>query len=150
MSNFYKYFKENMDSLGLEAPESLFGSPDIALAKAAQIGGAIAKLGRSATLLEIIGATTGLEKLMVVSGLSACYYVGGVIGSIAVATGRTLSGGTSIADCLAVADRINLRSSWLQDQLSRHPGVYNGKGHPSYRANAFVAGKYFTAKKSVA
>jgi hypothetical protein len=34
MSNFYRYFRENMDDLGLPAPESLFGTMQAALANA--------------------------------------------------------------------------------------------------------------------
>lgn len=32
MSDFYKYFQENMDALGLPAPESLFGTASAAVA----------------------------------------------------------------------------------------------------------------------
>ena len=37
MSEFYRYFKENMEALGLPAPESLFGSVTMAVESAGLI-----------------------------------------------------------------------------------------------------------------
>jgi hypothetical protein len=44
--SFYSYFKENMDGLGLPAPESLFGTLSSATATAATILSQIDKFGK--------------------------------------------------------------------------------------------------------
>lgn len=65
--SFYKYFKENMEAMGMPAPEKLFGTLGTAVATATTILSTIDQLGKTATLGEIIGATTALEKLGVVA-----------------------------------------------------------------------------------
>ena len=90
MSNFYRYFRENMDQLGLPAPESLFGTLQAALANATAFVTQIDKFGSKVTVAELVGAGTRLEKMGMIAALSASYYVGAVIGSIAVATGRAV------------------------------------------------------------
>ncbi|MCD5997032.1 hypothetical protein KDX38_25995 [Pseudomonas sp. CDFA 602] len=141
MSDFYKYFKENMDALNLPAPESLFSSLTTAVSTSTTILGTLEKLGPATTLREVIGATTKLEALSVIASVSAAFYVGAIIGSIAVATGRTLSGGTSLADVLFTAQKHNLKPEWLTRYLSAYPGIYNASapGRDSYRHRlAFV------------
>lgn len=125
MSSFYRYFKENMESLGLPAPESLFGTLQTAVANAAVFVAQMDKYGKKITVGELIGAGTRLEKLGVAGALSAAFYVGAVIGSIAIATGRTLSGGTSITDVLLTARQQNLSRPWLRASLQRWPGIYS-------------------------
>ena len=123
--SFYSYFKENMDGLGLPAPENLFGTISSATATAATILSQIDKFGKAVTVGEIIGATTTLEKLGVIGALSASFYVGAVIGSLAIATGRYAACGVSIADVIQYAVSARLYRPWLQDVLIRWPGIYN-------------------------
>jgi len=113
MSNFYQYFKENMDGLGLPAPESLFGTLQTTVATVTVLLTNIDKFGKTVTVRELIGAGTRLEKLATVAALSAAFYVGACIGSLAVATGRTLAGGVSIADVLLLARRHQIDRAWL-------------------------------------
>jgi hypothetical protein len=127
MSAFYKYFKENMDSLGLPAPENLFGTVGAAVGNAAAILSQIDKFGKGVTIGEIIGAGTRLEGLALVGGCSAAFYVGAVIGSLAVATGRSTAGGTSLADVLFTAKKYKLDRKWLAPALQRCPSSYNCK-----------------------
>lgn len=124
MSEFYKYFKENMDALGLPAPESLFGHAQLALGAATALVGLLEKFGKRVTVREMIGAGLRGEKLAVIGAMSAAYYVGAVIGSIAVATGRSLAGGKSIADVLLDAQMNHLHRPWLPGVLVRHPEIY--------------------------
>lgn len=124
MSDFYKYFKENMDGLGLPAPETLFGTAQAAVANAAIFLSHIDKYGKAITVGELIGAGTKLEKLGVVAGLSAAFYVGAVVGSLAVACGRTIAGGTSIADVLMTANQHRLNRPWLVSTLHQWPAMY--------------------------
>lgn len=102
MSNFYRYFKENMDELGLPSPESLFGSMQVALSNATVFVTQLDKFGRRVTVGELIGAGTRLERLGVVGALSASYYVGAVIGSIAVAAGGRSVEGYRSAMCFCL------------------------------------------------
>jgi hypothetical protein len=123
-SDFYKYFKENMDSLGLDCPETLFATKGTAISTAATILAAIQQHGSKVTVAELIGAGTGLEKLIYLGALRASFYVGAVVGSIAVATGRSLAGGTSLADVLMEAQSNHLHRPWLAGVLMRWPGIY--------------------------
>lgn len=123
-SDFYRYFKENMDSMGLECPETLFATKGTAINTAANILAAIHQHGTKVTVAELIGAGTGLEKLLYVGALRASFYVGAVVGSIAVASGRTLAGGTSLADVLLEARNNHLHRPWLAGVLMRWPGIY--------------------------
>lgn len=139
-AGFYEYFKENMEALGLPAPESLFGSVQSAVGTAAIILGAVDKYGTKVTLREIRGAGTRLEALGVIGACVAAFYAGAVIGSLAVAGGRTLSGGVSLADVLFEASRRGLKRPWLKPLLYRMPGVYNPSvpGRRYYRTYRFM------------
>ena len=107
--DFKKYFNENMQDLGLPVPQTLFDNFNAAVANAGLILEAIGTLGRGATMAEVIKATTGLEKLKVAASLGASFYVGAVIGSIAVARGRSLGCGYRITDMFVFLHQNNLQ-----------------------------------------
>jgi hypothetical protein len=136
MANFYQYFRENMESLGLPAPASLFGTLQMALANAAAFIAHVDKFGQRITVGEMIGAGLRAEKLGTVATLAAAFYVGAVVGSIAVATGRTLSGGASLADVMWDIRCNGLYRPWLADTLRRHPVIYDTRmiGRSLYQA----------------
>ena len=113
MPNFYSYFKENMLSMGLPAPETLFGTLQAAVANATIIISQIDKFGSTVTIGELMAAGTKLEALGTITACSAAFYVGAVIGSIAVATGRSISGGVTVSDAMFVANQYNLNRHWL-------------------------------------
>ena len=123
MSNFYKYFKENMDGLGLPAPESLYGTLQTTLVNAGIFVGHIDKFGKAVTVADVVGAGTKLEQLGIIGTLSASYYAGAVLGSLAVATGRNISGGVSISDVLLTANRYGLSRQWLAPTLHQSPSL---------------------------
>lgn len=125
MSEFYKYFKENMEALGLPAPTSLFGTLQAAIATASTILSQIDKYGPRVTIRDLAKGATRLEQLTYLGSVCAAFYVGAVIGSIAVATSRSLAGGTSIAEVLFVATRHDLNRSWLLSVLQRWPAIYD-------------------------
>ena len=125
MANFYLYLKDNMESLGLPAPQSLFGNLQMALANAAAFIAHIDKFGRGITVGEMIGAGMRAEKLGMVATLSAAFYVGAVIGIIAVATGKSISGGVSVADVILDARRNGLYRPWLAQMMRRNPVIYD-------------------------
>lgn len=54
--------------------------------------------------------------------------VGAVIGSFAVATGRTLSCGTSITDAVSVArSEFKIYGTWLEAEYASNPQLLRGK-----------------------
>lgn len=141
MSDFYNYFKENMEALNLIAPpESLFGTQAVTIATINTFVGFIEKFGTKVTVMEVIGAGTRSEHLAVVGTMGAAYYTGALIGSLAVATGRTLSGGTSLADVLFEASKWNLNRPCLTPILRRHAGIYDPSvpGRKYYRTYRFM------------
>lgn len=125
MATFYYYFRENMQALGLPAPESLFGNIQLALGTAATFVNHVEKFGKRVTVRELTIAGLRSEQLAVVASLSAAYYTGAVIGSIAVASGRTLSGGRSLADVLWELRRNGLHRPWLNEIMRRNPIIYD-------------------------
>ena len=136
MSNFYQYFKENMEDLGLTAPpESLFGTQQLAISTISAIVAFIDKFGTKVTVMEMVRAGTELEQLTLVGALGASYYAGAAIGSLAVATGRTISGGTSLGDVLFEASRWGFDRPWLTALFHRRPGIYdpNVSGRKYYK-----------------
>ena len=96
--DFTRYFNENMQALGLPFPSTFFDSYNAAIAHAVVMVETLKTLGKGAAVAELIGATTGLEKLKVAATLGAAAYVGAIIGSIAVASGRSLGCGSRISD----------------------------------------------------
>jgi hypothetical protein len=138
--DFCGYFKENMDGLGLDVSQSLFATQVKAIETITIMLAAIKAVGAKATIGELTGATIGLEKLAVIGALSASYYVGAAVGSLAVATGRHLACGTSIADALAVAGRSGINASWIYPHLSRHPEILSSRygGRSTYRSRAMA------------
>ena len=108
--DFSKYFTENMNQLGLSVPSGLFDSAEKATATAILILGTIKTVGPTATMAEIAGATVALEKLAILSAVSASGYVGAVIGSIAVAIGRTVGCGTRISDLFARQEKLKFQN----------------------------------------
>mgnify|MGYP001332592200 CR=1 FL=1 len=127
MSEFYRYFKENMDALNLPAPENIFGTVQSAVANTTVIVSYIEKFGKAVTVIELIKLGTKLEWLNTIGACSVAYYAGAVIGSIAVATGRSLGSGMTIADVLFTAQRYGLSRPWLVPIFYRYPGIYDAK-----------------------
>lgn len=141
MSEFYKYFKQNMDDLGLAAPESLFGTMQAAISTATVILSQIDKYGPRVTMEILARCGTRLEQLAFLGSCCAAFYVGAVIGSIAVATGRSLAGGTTIVDVLSTATRHDLSRPWLVTLFHRWPGIYDtgASARNMYRYQVAVA-----------
>jgi hypothetical protein len=139
MSEFYSYFKENMEALNLTPPpESLFATQALAVATINTFVAFIDKFGTRVTVMDVIGAGTRLEQLSVVGAMGAAYYTGALIGSLAVATGRTLAGGTSLGDVLLETLEWRVGRPWLTELLQHRPEIYDPsmpgrKYHRTYR-----------------
>jgi hypothetical protein len=125
---FYTYFKENMKSMGLPAPETLFGTVGTATANISAIVGAVERFGSAVTIGELIGAGTVSEVLIIIGSCTAAFYVGACIGSLAVATGMYFSDGISIADLFACANQHGIKTSpWLQKIYISYPELCDHK-----------------------
>lgn len=141
MSDFYRYFKENMEALDLAPPpESLFATQQLAIGTITTFVTFVDKFGTRVTVLDMIYAGTRLEQLAVVGAIGAAYYTGATIGSLAVATGRTLSGGTSLSDVLFEASKWKFDRPWLTSLLHQNPRIYdpNAPGRKYNGAHRFM------------
>ncbi|MFN3881815.1 MAG: hypothetical protein ACK4L8_10340 [Nitrincola lacisaponensis] len=127
--DFKKYFNENMKELGLPVPQTLFDSYSAAIANTGLILEAIRTLGKDATMGEVIKATTGLEKLKVAAAIGASYYVGAVIGSIAIASGRSLGCGYRISDLFVFLDQNNLKFKDWNKFYVKNPEIMDINDH---------------------
>jgi hypothetical protein len=140
--SFYAYFKKNMEEMGLPAPETLFGKLTTAATTIAAMANYVKIYGDKATVAEMVGTISGAaagagggtvgvatvfsEVVVFTGSLLAAYYVGACIGSLAVATGKSLSGGISIADVFACAKSHGIPTSpELQKTLIAFPEICN-------------------------
>jgi hypothetical protein len=85
IAGFYPAFSKNMEAIGLIAPTNLFSSQEKAIGTISQLAGLIKMFGMKVTIRELIVAGTITEKLSVASAYYAAYYLGGAIGSLAIA-----------------------------------------------------------------
>ena len=127
--DFKKYFNENMKALGAPVPTTLFDSYQTAVGTASLLVGALNGLGKGATIAELVGATVGLEKLMVAGAFGAAAYIGMVIGSIAVASGRSLGCGYRISDMFVFLEQNNLKFNGWNAFFSHNPQILD-KSYP--------------------
>lgn len=124
-SNFGSYFKENMNAIGLPAPTELFGTVTTAYANIRELVEAVSLYGRHVTVQEVWGGTSKLEKLRLLGPLIAAYYSGAAVGSAAVALGRSLGCGTTIADAMWHAKEHGIYDSWIESELLSNPQFMN-------------------------
>jgi len=122
---FYEYFKKNMDALGAPCPRTLFDSAMTATATIKTLVTEASKYGPGVTVAELAVAGTGLEQLGLASAGLASLYIGACIGSLAVATGRSLSGGYSIQDLLCTAHKHGISSPYLDQAITQHVNRMN-------------------------
>ena len=138
LGDFKKYFNQNMAGLNMPAPADFVGNYNTALANAIVIVETMQNLVTAATMGMVVGATTGLEKLKVIALMTASVYMGAVIGSLAVASGRVLGCGSSLADFFVFVNqnRLNFKNS---DYFFRtHPEIFdqNSKFRTSYHSRS--------------
>lgn len=93
MSNtksFYQNFEYSMNSLGLPAPKTLFGTFSTATANISVLVAAYNITGASVTIGELVLAGTLSEVLVGVAALGAAFYIGACIGALIYAAQREL------------------------------------------------------------
>ncbi len=145
--DFKKYFTENMNAMNLPVASTLFDNFNAAIVNAGLILDTLNTLGKGATMAEIIKATTGLEKLKVAASLGAAYYVGAVIGSIAVASGRSLGCGYRVSDMFVFLEQANLKFDNWNAFYMMNPEILNKNYIPRsmYYAKAISSSRRSTA-----
>jgi hypothetical protein len=131
--DFKKYFNENMKELGAPVPTTLFDTYQTAIGTATILVSTLGTIGKGATMGELIGATVGLEKLAVAASLGATLYVGMVIGSIAVASGRALGCGSRISDMFVFTHQNKLQFEGWHSFYAMHPQILD-KSFPFRRS----------------
>ncbi|MFM0608619.1 hypothetical protein PQR05_29235 [Paraburkholderia sediminicola] len=94
-ADFYKAFKGNMNALGLDVPTSWSTAPANVLARVGALVAAAEKLGKTASIGELLGATTVSEKLLTFGAVYASFWLGAAVGSLMVATADYAECGTS-------------------------------------------------------
>tara|TARA_B110000211_G_scaffold39544_1_gene40632 strand:- start:5110 stop:5574 length:465 start_codon:yes stop_codon:yes gene_type:complete len=141
--DFKKYFNENMKALGAPVPTTLFDSYQTAIGTATLLVSTLGTLGKGATMGELIGATVGLEKLAVAAAFGAAAYTGIVIGSIAVASGRSLGCGSRISDMFVFTHQNKLQFKGWHSFYTHNPQVLD-KTH-NFRNNVGLRAKSFPA-----
>ncbi|QBG83801.1 hypothetical protein EYR27_07690 [Xanthomonas oryzae] len=117
------YFRENMNALFLPAPDSLYGNVTAVNGAIVTLVGLAEKFGPRITVMELIKAGTRYERFITVAGLSASWYLGAVIGSAAVATGRHLACGTTLTEVLMAASQLKAPPD-VRNVLVRQPIIY--------------------------
>lgn len=148
--SFSKAFQDNMRALRLDAPTSLFSSLQTAIGTLTTMLGALKALGPNATVAELVGATTTLEKLGAVGAMAASYYVGAALGSLIVATEAVKGCDAPSSDSPAARYRAVAR--WIASRgllvpmdirffIERHPEVLvDAPNRRSYAIRAMQAG----------
>lgn len=121
--DFRKYFKQNMEALGLPVPSTLIDRYQTAIGTASSLVGTLVQLDKGATMAELAGATVGLEKRMVAASLGAAAYAGAVIGGIAIASGRAPGCGSRLSDMFVFVRQNRLQFPGWQSFYARNPVV---------------------------
>ncbi|WP_080402947.1 hypothetical protein [Burkholderia ubonensis] len=125
--DFFHVFKGNMEALGLDVPTSWFGAQGTILANISALVAATEKLGKTATVAELVGATLLSEKLLVAGALYASYYTGAAIGSAMVASAERLTCGRTGDVSTAIREFQSQTAIYvpynLQLHLKMHPEI---------------------------
>lgn len=123
--DFQKYFKENMDALGLPSPSTWFDTVMTSFGIASASVELTGKFGAQVGLRTLAGATFTAEKLVIGGGLLLVGYAGAAVGSAAVATGRSLGCGTRMIDVISYIEKNDLQFKGYKEFFIQHPEVYD-------------------------
>lgn len=120
---FGRYFKENMDALGLPTPTGYYESLLATF-------GIISTLSEAANRYPTMAVSQVKElkryqQVGLLTTLTVSFYAGALIGSAAVALGRTLGCGTSLADAIHLAKSNGIYGMWVERELVAHPEFLN-------------------------
>ena len=103
---------------------------------------AMKAFGPAVTVSELLGAGTATEIVLFAAPMYASFYLGAIIGSLAVATGRAASSGATLADVVETAMRFGLYEPSLLHTLHRAPTLFKprvaGRGNRYYPGRATI------------
>jgi len=103
-------------------PSTVFETIGSMTAIATAIAEVIEINGTSVSLYQALQKiSTAKRALSVSAGISASYYFGALVGSMAVATGRCASNGATITDAVWTAREMGIFGSWLETEYVKHP-----------------------------
>lgn len=130
---FAHYFEENMQAIGLPAPNSGYTTIVAVVGALKGMSDAIATYGRTATPAQLaLRITWGYSVAPIVAraagfilAVGAAYYVGAMIGSAAVAAYKAAgcSGPISVAQVVSWARSQDIDSQWLEAELISNPEI---------------------------
>ncbi len=107
-------------------PSTAFETAGSMTAIATSIAEVIQVNGTSLSLYQALKKINSAKNgLSVSAGITASYYLGALIGSMTVASGRCLANGASIADAIWTAREIGIFGSWLDAEYIKHPELLN-------------------------
>lgn len=86
--SFWDAFNDNMNRIGLDAPQNLFDSYEKAVTTLANMV-AVAQLNPGSSALVLLGSEGAATAVIGLAAVGASYYVGAVTGSIIAATYKT-------------------------------------------------------------
>ena len=132
--DFNKYFEQNMKAMGVTVP-GLFDTYQLAVGTAATMVGSLQLLGKGATVGELIGATVGLEKLVVASAFGAAFYTGVIVGSLFVASARSATCGGQLSDLFVFIEQNNLEFNGWRSFYTKNPEILD----KNYKFRRFLA-----------
>lgn len=118
------YWRENMQELGFTVPLNFLGSKAMVESTITAIVAAIKQFGTKVTVYELIKAGAMSEKWSMQGYMLASYTAGCMIGSAAVATGRYLNNGTSIADVFSYAFLKGWATPTVHNLVFTHPRAF--------------------------
>ena len=109
----------------IPAPVDVFSSVTAAYANISELAAAVSLYGSQVTVAEVWGATTKLERLRLLGPMIAAYYTGAAVGSAAVALGRSLGCGATIADAMWHLREHGISAPWIEGELLANPQFLN-------------------------
>jgi hypothetical protein len=126
-----------MEALGFPVGGWFGGSAAVYGAIRVAIDG-IEKYGERVTVMELVGAGLLSERWGFLGAMAASAFLGAAIGSAAVASGRSLSCGSSLADVMEYAASKQFLTPDVRQVLIRNPQIFQRK-HPARYSYAMMA-----------
>lgn len=136
--SWISYWSENMGGLGYSIPDGLLSNQQLVIGSITTILGAIKEFGPRVTVVELIRAGLLTERLAFVGTGYASFFAGAAIGSAAVASGRYLACGASLADVLEYAASKRLLTPDARQVLTQNPQIFQRR-HPARIGYATMA-----------
>lgn len=126
--DWHDYLSENMDALGLMTPDTIFKGAALSIGTLKSLEAAYATFSGveiSALIYDGAVSITASEGLTIAAAGMAAFYTGALIGSMAVASQRSLTCGKRLSDYFAMMPQ----AGFTDAQIAKIKGVIND--HPA-------------------